>query len=91
MSKDKPLTVEIVDGVLNISIGIDTLCFALSENDFHTQFKVTSIKGFAKDVLNELLSEEEDGTTLVHRMFDEAADNAIENGSEYIEEIREDE
>ena len=91
MSKDKPLTVEIVNGVLNISIGIDTLYFALSENDFHTQFKVTSIKGFAKDVLNELLSEEEDGTTLVHRMLDEAANNAIENGSEYIEEIGEDE
>ena len=65
MSKDKPLTVEIVDGVLNISLGIDILCLA-------TQSEIYDFK-------------------IVHRMLDEAANNAIENGSEYIEEIGEDE
>jgi len=34
-----------------------------------------------------LNDEEEDGTTLVHRMFDQAFVKAIEDGSEYVEEI----
>ena len=89
MSKDKPLTVEIVDGVLNISLGIDILCFATQSEIY--DFKIVDNNGFSNDIINELLSEEEDGTTLVHRMLDEAANNAIENGSEYIEEIGEDE
>ena len=89
MSKDKPLTVEIVDGVLNISLGIDILCLATKSEIY--DFKIVDNNGFSNDIINELLSEEEDGTTLVHRMLDEAANNAIENGSEYIEEIGEDE
>jgi hypothetical protein len=89
MSKDKPLTVEIVDGVLNISLGIDILCLATQSEIY--DFKIVDNNGFSNDIINELLSEEEDGTTLVHRMLDEAANNAIENGSEYIEEIGEDE
>ena len=88
MSKDKPLTVEIVDGVLNISLGIDILCLATQSEIY--DFKIVDNNGFSNDIINELLSEEEDGTTLVHRMLDEAANNAIENGSEYIEEIGED-
>ena len=87
MSKDKPLTVEIVDGVLNISLGIDILCLATQSEIY--DFKIVDNNGFSNDIINELLSEEEDGTTLVHRMLDEAANNAIENGSEYIEEIGE--
>ena len=87
--KDKPLTVEIVDGVLNISLGIDILCLATQSEIY--DFKIVDNNGFSNDIINELLSEEEDGTTLVHRMLDEAANNAIENGSEYIEEIGEDE
>lgn len=89
MSKDKPLTVEIVDGVLNISLGIDILCLATQSEIY--DFKIVDNNGFSNNIINELLSEEEDGTTLVHRMLDEAVNNAIENGSEYIEEIGEDE
>ena len=53
--KDKPLTVEIKDGELQISIGIDTLCFAVSEKI--ADFKITDNEGFAKDILNELENE----------------------------------
>ena len=77
--KDKPLTVEIKDGELQISIGIDTLCFAVSEKI--ADFKITDNEGFVKDILNELENEDEEGTTEIHRLLDQAADDAVENGS----------
>ena len=77
--KDKPLTVEIKDGELKISIGIDTLCFAVSEKI--ADFKITDNEGFAKDILYELENEDEEGTTEIHRLLDQAADDAVENGS----------
>lgn len=82
--KKSPLKLQIKDGELIISIGIDTLCFATQSEIL--DFKIINNIGFAKDILNELESEEEDGTTLVHRMLDSAANNAIENGSEFVEE-----
>ena len=77
--KDKPLIVEIKDGELQISIGIDTLCFAVSEKI--ADFKITDNEGFAKDILNELENEDEEGTTEIHRLLDKSADDAVENGS----------
>jgi hypothetical protein len=50
------------------------------------RFKVTDSVAFAQDLLSELLSEEEDGTTRVHKMFDGAILEAIEQGAEGIEE-----
>lgn len=47
--------------------------------------KVTDPDVFAKEVVRELLQEEEDGTTLVHKMFDAAINEAIENGAEGID------
>lgn len=79
------LNVEIKDNKLVISIGVDLLCHAEGLNLYY--YKISNKIGFAKDIVNELLNEEEDGTTLVHRMFDEAANNAIENGSENVKEI----
>ena len=81
-----PLEVRIKGGQLFISIGIDTLCFATQFN--FEDFKITDREGFAKDILNELEREEEDGTTLVHKMFDQAANSAVEDGSEYVEETK---
>lgn len=37
---------------------------------------------FAKDVVNALNEEKEDGTTKVHELFDDAFERAIENGSQ---------
>ena len=56
MSKDNPLTVEIVDGVLNISLGIDILCLATQSEIY--DFKIVDNNGFSNDIINELLSEE---------------------------------
>lgn len=54
------------------------------EGDFAPPI-VTDLPAFAKDVVTALGYEEEDGTTPVHRLFDEAFVAAIEAGSAAIE------
>lgn len=38
----------------------------------------------AQDIVGELSAEEEDGSTPIHRLFDEAVEKACENGSQAI-------
>lgn len=92
---DAPLSVEISHGRLVISIGVETMAHVVEvgsgfeEYDPRTkQFlhpKITDPWGFAHDVLRELESEQEDGTTPVHLLLDRAADEAINNGSQYVD------
>ena len=82
-----PLRVEIDGGKITISIGVETLAFATIDcNEDLAHFEVDLAEGFAKDVLNELTREEEDGSTIITRMFDAGAAEAVEQGSEYITE-----
>lgn len=46
---------------------------------------------FAKEVVRELNSEDEEGTTAIHKMFDAAFIEAIEQGAEGVEECSADE
>lgn len=70
----------------NIKIGISTLAFSTEQ----LGWKINSSTGFAKDVLYELRDRaEEDGTTKVHILFDDAAIRAIEDGSEYASDLNE--
>lgn len=80
----QPLTVEIADGRLVISIGIDTLMVAVQGGDAWDEedgHKIASVDGFADDILHQLLEEEEDGTTLVHIAIDTAVERALDAGS----------
>jgi hypothetical protein len=88
------LEVTIVDGVLTITVGIETIRHAIQlhpslevydeeTGDFIAP-EVTDIDKFAAQIKVELKSESEDGTTPVHRMLDQAAMSAIENGAEGI-------
>lgn len=91
--KDSPLRVGIVNGELRISIGVSTLKFAAenspdprltvldNEKDKFMCYKVVDENEFAKDVVHALKSEEEDGTTPVHELLDNAIFSAIEDGS----------
>lgn len=79
------LNIEIKDNKVIISIGLEELIFAVQQEI--KDFKITNKKGFIKHIVNELENEEEDGTTLVHKLFDEAANNAIENGSDNVKEV----
>jgi hypothetical protein len=86
MSTKRELKVEIKDGVLEISIGVETLAFAIQNSPTWRGGKITDDKKFAEDVLIELLDEDEEGTTAVHKLFDDMAENAINDGSTNFEE-----
>lgn len=84
---------QIVDGKLVISLRISTLAHAArnSEHFFNcaesgTPLKITDETMFATSVANALNREEEDGSTPITRMLDEATEWVIEQGEEGIEE-----
>ena len=54
-------------------------------------FRITNARAFAKDLVQALNSEEEDGTTPIHRLFDAAMEDAIEQGADGVEECDDDE
>lgn len=101
-SKKQRLLVEVVNGRLVISVGIDTLAWAVEhsfepslcevdyERDQIMTHKVLDPKGFAGDVRQALEAEEEDGTTPIHLLLDNACTEAIEDGSLHVAEKMED-
>jgi hypothetical protein len=92
-SENHYLEAVIENGKLVISIGLNELAFAATHGPYffgagNPEFeepRVTDVNVFADAILDELLAEQEDGTTLVHEMFDKAAERAVENGCEGIE------
>ncbi len=104
MSKNTPLQWRVVDGVLRIEIGIDTLAHASLRSEYawscanpngmplinpETRFKVSDAHGFAHDVASELFAEAEDGSSLVTRLIDKACEEAYEQGSEHWVDLQE--
>lgn len=88
--KDQPLYCNIEGEELVIRIGIDTLAWAAEHNprffnpDKPYAEKYITVENnieLAHDVVGELNGEEEDGTTPLHLLLDEALFNAAENGS----------
>ncbi|MBI9092598.1 MAG: hypothetical protein JEZ12_25560 [Desulfobacterium sp.] len=89
MAKAK-ISIETVDGQLVVSAHVGTMIQAFKWcSNYMTQFDeheyTIDETVFAREIMGELLSEEEDGTTLIHEMFDKAAARAIENGCEGVE------
>lgn len=90
--KKQALKVRLSKGVLSISIGIDTLAFCaeqhpdvwLPETD-KSRIVVSNAFKFAKEVKIALEQEEEDGTTPVHSMLDNAILTAWESGCEGLD------
>lgn len=93
MKREKtPLRCRIVKGVLTIEIGVDTLKFAAERHEAFWQpqtdkfaLVVANAARFAKDVRNELEQEAEDGSTPIHRLLDQAVEEAANNGSEGLD------
>lgn len=91
MNRKQPLQVVIKDGVLSITIGVETLCNALQlapclerHNDETQRFErpvVTDEDVFVKEILRWLTWENEDGTDPIGRMLDAVALFAIEQGA----------
>jgi hypothetical protein len=86
----RPLTIGLEKDELVIRIGVDTLafCFEISEenqpfdeqaNDFRRAWRVVDKHKFAKGVGIALTDEEEDGSTPLTKILDDAFTHAIEN------------
>lgn len=81
--REQALTIEIIDGRLLISIGIDALMTAVRGGDDWDDQQMTIVDPdvFAADIAHSLEhNEREDGTTDIHLAIDRAALDAIEGG-----------
>lgn len=83
-----PLDCTIEDDALVVRIGINTLAMAAEWNPRACEgyrdgpyCKVVDVGELARDVRNELLREEEDGSTPLHHLIDRCCENAMDNGS----------
>lgn len=84
-SRKALLSMEIAAGKLVISIGVEALAIAIEGGPmFEEGTAVTDPDVFAREVLTALQDEDEEGTNLIHRAFDGAAEVAAENGAEGI-------
>lgn len=72
-------------GAIVIRVPLATLPMVLegawATNNLNPRYKITNVDEFARDLVNELNSESEDGTTRVHTMFDKAIEEAINQGA----------
>ena len=55
-------------------------------NALDKRFKLTDAALFAKDMVCALNDGDEEGTTMIHKMFDKAINEALEQGAKGIEE-----
>ncbi|WP_429123379.1 crAss001_48 related protein [Aeromonas veronii] len=77
------LTVELVAEQVHISVGVKTLAHAVTAGRYGMRsLTVTDPAVFAGEVVSVLKQEEEDGSTLIHGMFDKAASIAADQGAE---------
>lgn len=80
----------IEDGAIVIRLPLDNLALVLdgawAANNWSTRYKITNLTEFANDLVLELNSESENGTTAIHKMFDAAIVEAIDQGSAGIDE-----
>ena len=91
---DLPLRCKSVDGALDMRVGVKVLAFAAERcpdlwngEDDLPGCRITDPIKFAKEVERELNRENEDGSTRLSRMLDEAIAEAINQGAEGVEEI----
>lgn len=92
LKRNIPLRCSIVERVLTIEIGIDTLKHAAERHEEFwlpqtdkTALVVSDPETFAKDVCNALTDEGEDGSTAITHMLDKAIEQAVEWGSEGLD------
>ncbi|WP_421350602.1 crAss001_48 related protein [Aeromonas veronii] len=80
------LIVECVAGQLRISVGVKAFSHALATGRYGMRkLSVIDVEVFAKEVAKELTRSLEQGGTLVHRMFDQAAGLAADRFAHWVE------
>jgi hypothetical protein len=79
----------IEDGAIVIRVPIANLQAIMDGgfacNAYDKRYKVTDPEGFAKEICDALNDEDEEGTTPVHRRFDEAINAALNSGAQHAE------
>lgn len=89
--KDEPLNVKVEKDVLVIRIGIDVLADSAKnhsewrDEDDEPLLSVTDSRVFAQSIVGALQREEDDGTTPIDTMLDDAITHAVENGEEGVD------
>lgn len=85
--KEKPLTLVIEDDQLKISIGVDVLQHAceIGRAYGNGDIQITDQDEFLSGLARELEREDEDGGTLLHRAFDSAVSEMLENGEHGVD------
>lgn len=85
--KDKQLTVVIEDDQLKISIGVGLLQHAceVGRSYGNGDIKITDKEEFLTGLTRELERENVDGGTLLHRAFDSAVNEMLENGERGVD------
>lgn len=83
--RSQPLKVDLKNGKLMISIGIDILAHAVSYSDnWNEEAKIVDTYEFARDIMTAITDDDEGDGTAYH-MFDMAAIEAAEQGSLGVE------
>lgn len=78
---EMPLRASYRNSVLVIEIGIGTLAFAAENCDDNPKCKVTNARLLAEDVIQELNTQDEVGSSMLTDLFDKAVTAAFDNGS----------
>ncbi len=84
------LNIKVKDGLLTMTVGIDLILWVLKsyqENDIPNgkgKFTVKNKNKFCEEIIKELFTENEDGSTDIHKAIENATMRAIENGSKYV-------
>jgi hypothetical protein len=85
MSQDNGGKAVIEDGAIVIRVSLDALPMVLegawTMGKFDTRYKITDAGEFARELMRALNSEDEQGTTAIHKLFDQAILEAIERGA----------
>ena len=80
----------IEDGIISIKVPVSFLHQivegAWAAGGMDTRYRITDAAEFAKELTYALNREEEDGTTPIHRLFDQGILDALDNGAQGIEE-----
>jgi hypothetical protein len=97
-NKDLPLRVEITeDGILNISIGIDTLVFCAKEENGGVMKEIDDLSGikykltidnpkdFCYCIVNSIIREDELGNSHLTKFLDECIKDSLDRGNYGVE------
>ena len=89
MGAKTKLKAKVADGELVISVGVDTLCYALKQGDgINGGVKITDKAAFAKWFADEVIDfdQDETGTSALERVFDRLAVDAVEGAQPFVAE-----